>query len=239
MVKGLKAKYHDEIKVFLSPRNSRKAEALRQAFPDVRVMASNQEVVDAAEWILLAVLPDVAEDTVRALRFGPHHRVISLISQPKLVDLAAWIGDCQSVCRVNPQTFIEFRNGPILLYPSHPKTYNLFTGLGQLIVTETEEAFILAQTLTCIMGPLYFLMDKIALWAQSHGLPAEQSVPFLESMLSAMADYAARNDPNHLAELWKEVTPGGLNETAMRMIDRSGGNDAWIDALEAVRKRIM
>lgn len=239
LVKGLKSKYGDELEVFLSPRNAKRAETLKSAYPGVRVMASNQEVLDASEWIILAVLPAVAEETARSLHFNSRHRVISLVSKPKLADLAAWIGECGTLCRVIPQTFIEFRTGPVLLYPALPEVKELFTGLGEVVVTDTEEAFVLAQTLTCVMGPFYFLMDKIILWMKSCGLPPEQSAVFLEAMFSAMAAYAARTDPNHIAELWKEVTPGGLNEMAIHMIDQDGGNDAWIKALDAVRQKIM
>ncbi len=239
VVKGLKAKYGDELEVFLSPRNAKRAEALQKAYPGVRVMASNQEVLDAAEWVVLSVLPAIAEETARSLRFGPRHRVISLVSKPKIADLASWIGECRTLCRAIPQTFVEFRTGPVLLYPPLPEAKELLAGLGEMVATDTEEAFILGQVLTAVMGPFFYLMDKIVLWVKSCGLPPEQSAAFLESMFPAMLDYAAKTDPNHLDELWKEVTPGGLNEMAIRMIERDGGNDAWIRALEAVRQRIM
>lgn len=238
VIKGLKAKYADELEVYLSPRNAARAEALRSAYPGVRVMASNQEVVDTAEWVILSVLPSAAEDTAKSLRFTANHRVISLVSRPKMADLASWIGEVRSLCRVIPQTFIENRIGPILLYPPLPEAKELFEGLGQVVATETEKAFDLAQTLTCVMGPFMYLLDQLVLWMKSCGLPPEQSAAFLEAMFPAMTDYAARTDPNHLDELWKEVTPGGLNEMAIRMIKEDGGYAAWIRAMDAVREKL-
>lgn len=239
VVKGLKAKYGDEMEVFLSPRNAGRAEALAKAFSGVRVMGSNQEVLDAADRIVFSVLPAVAEETARSLRFAPRHRVMSLVSKPKLADLADWIGACGSLCRVIPQTFVEFRTGPILLYPPLPEAKDLLEGLGEVVATETEERFILAQTLSCVMGPFFYLLDRLVGWMDSCGLPPEQSAAYLEAMFPAMCDYASRTNPRRLDELWKEVTPGGLNEMAIGMIDGDGGNDAWVRALDAVRRKIM
>lgn len=239
MIKGLKAKYGDGIEVFLSPRNAQKAEGLAKAYPGVKVMGSNQEVLDAADWVIFSVLPPIAEETARALKFAPRHKVISLISKAKIADLAEWMGPTALLCRVIPQTFIEFHTGPMLLYPALSEVKDMLSGLGQVITPETEEAFILAQVLSCVTGPFFFLQDQIIQWMDGLGLPPEQSGPFLFAMFSALCDYANRTDPRKIDELWKEVTPGGLNEMAYKMIDKDGCNDSWLRALEAVRQRII
>lgn len=239
IVRGLEAKHGDELEVFLSPRNAVRAEALAKAFGNVRVMASNQEVLDAADWIILAVQPSITEETARALRFHPRHRVLSLASRPKLDDVATWVGECALLCRVIPQTFIEFRTGPILIYPPLPEVKEFFAGMGEVVATDTEESFILAQTLSCVMGPFFFLLDRIVRWIDEFGLPPEQSAAYLEAMFAAMIAYASRTNPRELDELWKEVTPGGLNEMGIRMIDGDGGYAAWIRALDAVRQKLV
>lgn len=239
VVKGLKAKYGDELDVYLSPRNAGKARALAEEYRGVKVMESNQEVVDAADWLLFSVLPGAAEETAKALAVEPRHRIVSLVSSSKISDLAAWFGAGPSICRVIPQTFIEHRTGPVLVHPADPGVVDLFTGLGEVITPDTEEAFNLAQTLSCVMGPFFYWLDQVVAWMQSCGLPPEQSAAYLEALFPAMTDYASRTDPRGLDELWKEVTPGGLNEMAIGMIRRDGGFDAWIRALDAVRKRIV
>lgn len=239
MVKGLKKKYGDDIDVFLSPRNAARAEGLAKTFSGVKVMGSNQEVLDSADWIIFSVLPAIAEETARSLEFAPRHKVISLISKAKIADLAEWMGPTALLCRVIPQTFIEFHTGPMLLYPGLPEARDILSGMGQVVVTDTEEAFILAQVLSCVTGPFFYLQDQIIQWMDGLGLPPEQSAPFLFGMYSALCDYANRTDPREIDELWKEVTPGGLNEMAYKMIDKDGCNESWLRALEAVRQRIV
>lgn len=238
VVKGLKAKYGDELAVTLSPRNARRAEALGRAYANTLVAASNQEVLDASEWVVISVLPGIAEETVRSLRFRQDHRVISLVSKPKIADLSSWIGECRSITRVNPLPFMEFHVGPVLVHPRLPEALELFAGLGDVIPSETEDEFILGQTLSCAMGPFYYLLDQIVLWMRSLGMSPERSAAYLESLFPAMSRHAAHTDPNGLDELWKEMTPGGLNENAIAVIKQAGGFDAWIRALDAARERI-
>lgn len=239
MVKGLKAKYGDDIEVFLSPRNAAKAEGLARTYSGVKVMGSNQEVLDAADWILFAVLPPVAQEVAQSLTFSPRHKVVSLISKAKIADLGQWMGPTALLCRLIPQTFVEFHTGPMLLYPALPEVKELLSGLGEIVEPATEEAFILAQVLSCVTGPFFYQQDKIIQWMDGLGLPPEQSAPFLFAMYSALCDYASRTSPRKIDELWKEVTPGGLNEMALKMIDGDGCNASWIRALDAVRQRII
>ena len=239
VVKGLKAKLGDELEVFLSPRNARRAEALRDAFTNVFIMDSNQEVLDRADRVIVAVLPDIAEEVVSSLRFRPDHQVISLVSKPKMADLKRWTGECRTLCRVIPLPFIEFRTGPVLIHPRVPEVMDMFDGLGDVVATDSEEEFILAQVLSCAMGPFYFLLDRLVAWMRELGLPPERSAPYLESMFAAMMRHASLTDPRELAELWKEMTPGGLNEEAIARIRADGAFESWVRALEEVRKRII
>ena len=56
----------EDKEIMVSPRNKEKAKLLADTYPDkVRIAACNQEIVDFAEWIFLAVLPKQAEDVLK------------------------------------------------------------------------------------------------------------------------------------------------------------------------------
>ncbi|MCD8140229.1 MAG: NAD(P)-binding domain-containing protein [Planctomycetaceae bacterium] len=239
VAKGLKAKYGDGITLHLSPRNAGRAEALRAAYPNVTVASSNQEVLDRSDWVVISVLPASTEAVLRALTFHPRHKIISLVSQPKMAALETWINEYALLCRVIPQTFIENRTGPILLYPELPEAVDLLSGLGTLVTPATEDEFNLAQTLSCAMGPTHRLLDEIVTWMASCGLPPERSSAYLLSLLGALAGEAAKTSPQNLASLWQEVTPGGLNEQVIRSLEGEDAFMAWVRALDAVRKKII
>ncbi len=223
---------------FLSPLNAEKAGALRQEFDNVRVMASNQEVVDSADIVFLSVLPDAAEGIVSALAFRPDQHVVSLISVPVLADLTAWIGPCRTLTRVIPETFIERHTGPILVYPGTPEVVDLFDGMGEVIVLSDEHAFNVAQTASCVMGPFYYLADQVVRWAERHGLPRELAARYVFSQFETIAGQGLRTDADDLSRLWEEMTPGGLNESVIRTVREDGAFDSWLKGLDIVLERI-
>ena len=61
-----------ELSLVLSPRGRERAAHLKEQYPDlVTVAASNQEVVDQSDWVILSVLPKQAEDVLKELHFRP------------------------------------------------------------------------------------------------------------------------------------------------------------------------
>ena len=238
MVKALEKKYGEEAEIYLSPRNAARAEALRAAYSNVMVTASNQEVLDKAEWVILSVLPNVAREVISSLSFRKDHRVISVISEPKMDDLERWIGPCESITRVLPLDFIERHTGPVVVFPDNRDALSLLEGMGEAIAVDSEDAFKLAQAVSSAMGPFYYLVDQLVEWAAGQGMARRLAAPYLLSMFKALSEQGELTDPEELASLWKVMTPGGLNEGAIRTIRDGGGFDCWLRAMEGVRKRM-
>lgn len=239
MVKALEAKFGDSATFHLSPRNARNAAMLRDAYGNVSVMRSNQEVVDASEVVVLAVLPDIAQEVVASLWFSPERHVVSCISEPTMVELAEWIGPCRTLARVIPLTCIEHRTGPIAAFPESRLVHDLFDGLGDVFVAGSEASFIQYQALTALLGPFYYLVDKLVKWAESHGEKREAIAPYLFSLFKALSEQGGRTNPDDISTLWGEMTPGGLNEDAMKFIEKGNGFSLWLQALDKVRQRVL
>ncbi len=62
------------------PRNAEAAATLAGRFPQVSVAASNQQVVDDCETVVIAVRPQIAQDVLAELQFRSGQNVISLVS---------------------------------------------------------------------------------------------------------------------------------------------------------------
>lgn len=93
MVRGLKASALAEMRIILSPRNLAVAQELSEALPGVQIAADNQDVLDRADLILLAVRPQVAAEVIRPLTFAPHKPVISLIATlPQVSQVSTLLG---------------------------------------------------------------------------------------------------------------------------------------------------
>lgn len=238
LIKGLEAKLGGSVQFFLSPRNAEKSASLRDTYDNIVVTGSNQEVVDRSEVVILAVLPEGAREVVASLSFRPEQHVISLISEPKLSDLAEWIGPCETLTRVIPLTVIERHMGPVVVYPATPLVCDLLDGLGDVVIAGSEESFKLAQAQSAVMGAFYYLTDEIVNWAERRGDTREVAAQYAFSLFKALADQGQRTDPAELSQLWREMTPGGLNEGVIRTIKEADGFSLWIRALDGACDRI-
>ncbi|HET7900908.1 MAG TPA: NAD(P)-binding domain-containing protein, partial [Candidatus Nanopelagicales bacterium] len=68
----------DAVEVVLSPRSAHRAADLAGRFDRVRVAASNQDVLDASDVVLLAVLPPQVAEVCADLSFREDHVVAGL-----------------------------------------------------------------------------------------------------------------------------------------------------------------
>ena len=80
IVTGLKSLPGETTPVVVSPRNEEIAADLAARYPDVRIAADNQAVVDQCDTVMLAVRPQIAREVLKELRFQPDHHVVSLIA---------------------------------------------------------------------------------------------------------------------------------------------------------------
>jgi pyrroline-5-carboxylate reductase len=71
IVTGLNSGFGEQHSIRLSPRNAKIAFDLATRFPGVSVAASNQDVLDSSDVVVLAVRLQVALSVVSELRFRP------------------------------------------------------------------------------------------------------------------------------------------------------------------------
>ena len=66
-------------KIIVSPRNRDNSKMLQEKYPErVTVAESMQDVLDQAEWIMIAILPEAGEEVLKGLKFRKDHKVINL-----------------------------------------------------------------------------------------------------------------------------------------------------------------
>ncbi|WP_308892180.1 NAD(P)-binding domain-containing protein [Candidatus Desulfosporosinus nitrosoreducens] len=223
-------------RIYLSPRNAERASELAGKFKNVTVAGSNQEVLDKSEWVVLAVVPKLGEDIIRPLTFRADHRVINLIADRKLSEIASWIGKTRTLVHMVPLPFASRRIGPIALYPNDLDVANLFAPLGNIIGVNDEKQIEALLVITALMSSYYNLLWEVVKWGESNGLSMKESTEFTTSFFEALSSQA-RYDGD-LSRLVEEMTPGGLNEMALHMIKGQDGFQPWVRALEPVLRRI-
>jgi len=223
-----------DMQIFLSPRSAERTKKLAAASENVHVAASNQEVLDNADWIVLGVTPQVAEEVLPSLKFSGNHHLITLISPVSLSRIKEMIPANIEVNKVVPLPFIEHGKGPILLYPDNKKINSLFSDLGHVVTVENEYQLDALITITALASPFYRILSEVIDWGSQHDLSVEKSADYTLSFFEALLHRAQETGTDEILDLWREMTPGGLNLKATQSLEERSGFSMWHDALNVV-----
>jgi pyrroline-5-carboxylate reductase len=237
VARGLLAGHGDAVELLLSPRNREKAEALATEFSNVQILESNQAVLDASDWVILAVLRPVAEEVIGALRFSPDHLVISLVGGMKVNEVRSLAG-VENVVRLVPLPFIAQLIGPLAVYPANPDIETIFGALGEYLPVADERDFDSIVVISALMSPYYLVLAEVIRWGIEQGLQAKLAARYSLSLFEALLSRGRGESTEELLELWREMTPGGLNELAVTSLQEDGAVNAWSAAMSKVLDRI-
>jgi pyrroline-5-carboxylate reductase len=223
--------------MYLSPRNKQNVDNLAEKYENINKCESNQEVLDKSEWIIISVVPSKGEEILRNLKFRKNHKVINLMSDKKLEDIKVWIGETKILCHMVPLSFIENRRGPIVLFPENSEVKNLFSELGEVIEVNSRQKVETLATITGLMTSYYKLISEVTNWGSENGLSKKESFDYTTSFFSALSYKANISKEEGLKKLASEMTKGGLNEMAIKNIEKSNGIELWKDSLDLILER--
>ncbi|MDR1386130.1 MAG: NAD(P)-binding domain-containing protein [Propionibacteriaceae bacterium] len=238
LVRGLVSAHGPQLEVVLSPRNAERARELADRFDDVEVLSSNQAVLDRSDWVVLAVIPRLAQQIISELRFRPEQRVVSLVADFDLTRLRALVGPTALLARMVPLPFVAERIGPLTAYPVTAEVEAVFGPLGDLVAARDEAALDLLMTITSLMSPYYAVIGQVVAWGVRQGLPADLTARFTLSLFQAWLAQGRRLEPAALVEHWREMTPGGLNQLAMEVLEQGDAIGRWSQAMDQILARI-
>ncbi|KUO71880.1 MAG: hypothetical protein APF77_07150 [Clostridia bacterium BRH_c25] len=131
---------------------------------NVMVCSSNQEVLDRAEWIVISVVPKSGEEILRPLSFLGDHRVINLMSDHKLPEIASWIGRTRTLVHMVPLPFAAKRIGPIAIYPNNKDVSDLFAPIGEIMGVDDVKRIEALAAITGLTSSYYTLLLEIVKW---------------------------------------------------------------------------
>lgn len=222
----------------LSPRGAALAAELAGRLPDVTVAETNQAVVDQCDLVVLAVRPQVVEEVVRALRFRPGQKVISLVAATQIEAIKGWIGVDVPVVRAIPLPFVAERRCVTPIHPPDGDVAALFDRLGRAVECRTMAEFDLLAVGSALMGSYFGLLGVAQGWLVEQGLPEPAARSYLSGLFANLGRVAERSAKG-FSELQEEYsTKGGLNEQMFRVFDAEGGTEALRTALSQVLHRV-
>lgn len=225
--------------VHLSPRGRERAASLSTRFPDqVTVAGSNQEVVDAADTVVLAVLPDQLTEVVGPLEFRDDQVVISALAGVTIAEVAAAVGAPVPVIRAIPMPPVRDRTVATVITPEHPAATALFdrTG-GTLPVAGEDDLAVFSAATGAVSGYLQYLAVVCA-WTESRGVPRESGEQFLRGLFGGLSAAILDGSRSISDIVTAHETPGGLNEQLREDVFDQSGTDALTGALDRLHARV-
>ncbi len=225
--------------ILLSPRGNAVANDLARRFPSVRVASSNQAVVDGADTIILSVRPQVAQEVVRALKFRPGQRLISVVAATGIDALRDWIGLDLQITRAVPLPFVANRSCVTPIFPPDPEAEALFNQLGTAVPCQSLHEFDLLAVASAMMGSYFGLLDTVQSWLAEQGLPETSARTYLAGLFANLGRTTIENHSKFALLRDEYSTKGGLNEQVFRHFAEAGGTAALTSALDGVLARVQ
>ena len=225
--------------IVVSPRSEKKAAELKSLFPDrVTVAGSIQEVVDQADWVIVAVLPKAAEEVYSGTKFRAEQKVINLIPSASFDQIRGWIGETAVLAHIIPLVFVADVRGPIVLCPDNAEVRALLSPIGDVVAVETREEAALLQDITGLEAPFFTLESEMLSWCAKRGMDEKAALLYIASFFKAMAAQSAIVSPARVHELADEFTPGGLNWLGKtHLTEDTDAIAQWMTALDKIEKK--
>ena len=226
-------------KILVSPRNRNIAQKLKRKFRKVSIAKNNQEIVNACNWVFLAVTPKVGKKIIPNLKFRSNQKVISFIATINLAQLKKAIGKKVKIIRAIPLPPISIRKGPVPICPPDKQVKSFFNKLGTTVEIKNEKSSKNFWATSGMMAPFYELLKVLSDWLVKRGIKRNEAQKYITSLFVALSEDSIMNSKKDLKYLVKDSqTPRGLNEQAVKQLRKAGFYRSLEKSLNSILKRL-
>jgi len=226
-------------KILVSPRNRNIAQRLKRKFRKVSIAKNNQEIVNACNWVFLAVTPKVGKKIIPNLKFRSNQKVISFIATINLAQLKKAIGKKVKIVRAIPLPPISIRKGPVPICPPDKQVKSFFNKLGTTVEIKNEKSSKNFWATSGMMAPFYELLKVLSDWLVKRGIKRNEAQKYVTSLFVALSEDSVMNSKKDLKYLVKDSqTPKGLNEQAVKQLRKAGFYSSLENSLNSILKRL-
>lgn len=238
IVTGLSTDVADPPSIFLSPRGRDVGRELAGRFPTVRVCDSNQDVLENATAIVLAVRPKQAPAVLADLSFRPEHVVVSVLAGVRLAQLRDWTAPAEVLVRSIPLPSAARRQSLTAMYPDHAVARELFDRVGGVLVPGEEATLEAFSAATATFAAHLDYLATIANWLADQGVEPDAATAYTTHIFGQLGQSLVQSTDSLPALTGKHMTPGGINEQLMNDLRGAGVPDEVRRALDRVLNRL-
>lgn len=239
IVEGLAGAEDPPGSLVLSPRGRDHVASLVQRFPGlVTVAEDNQAVADAADTVIVAVLPEQMAEVLEPLTFRSSHVVISALAGVTIAEVRAAVGVDVPVIRAIPMPPVRNRAVATVVTPEHPAATEIFDVLGGTLPVADEATLSVFSSVTgAVSGYLHYLA-VVCSWAESKGVPRDDAERFLRGLFAGLSPAITDTATPMDQVVSDHETPGGLNAQLRKTFFDVDGTASLEKALDELRARV-
>ena len=156
-------------RIYISSRNRNIAKKLANKYRKIKVLNSNQEIIDKSSTIILGITPNVGNKILSKLNFTKNKKIISLISTINIAKLKKLTKN-KNIVRATPLPPIEIKKGPIIICPPNKFAKDLFKHLGEVIEIKSEKLSYKFWATASIMAAYYEILNVSSSWLIKKGI---------------------------------------------------------------------
>jgi pyrroline-5-carboxylate reductase len=208
---------------------------------DGEALASNAEVAERAELVVLCHKPAQLSDVAREV--APQAKAVaSILAATPLKDLHDAY-PARPVYRFIPSLPVEVRQGAVVQaepddrYALDAPVSELFAELGTLVVLPDALVDVAMGLMSCAPAYVALVAEAQIDAGVRRGIPAAQSAELVVQTLAGTAELLSRRGNDTLAVRREVTSPGGVTAKGLAALERGGLRAAFSEALDAVLGR--
>lgn len=235
-----------ESDIALSVPSQKSQDRLRASYPKAAVCGKNEEAVQGADLVILAVKPQMAHKAVTAemLETLPKEAaILSIMGSFDLAKLHALV-PAHAVIRAMPNTPLAVGMGMTALTADDAVTEDMkafagtiFNSCGETIWVDESAMEAITAISGCGPGYFFVVMDALADAGVMAGLPRALAIKLAAATMAGSGMMGLKTGL-HPAQLRDQVTsPGGTTIAGIKALENHGVRGAFYDAVDAVLKQ--
>ena len=224
--------------IYISSRNRNIAKKLAKKYRKIKVLNSNQEIIDKSPVIILGVTPNVGNKILSKLKFAKNKKIISLISTIN-IDKLKKLTKNKNIVRATPLPPIEIKKGPIVICPPNKSVKNLFKYLGEVIEIRNEKLSYKFWATASIMAAYYEILNVSSNWLIKKGVNKNMANNYIAELFLSLSQDAINKKSQGFKKLVAESqTPKGLNMQVLNELKKGKFYSKLIKAMDNINKRV-
>ena len=235
MVEGLAGQGHA---ILVSERSRERSSALAREIEEVGV-AANADVVAGSDIVILALMAGTAREVLPGLPFRAGQRIISVMADLPLSDLARLCAPATDIAITIPLPFIARGGCPLPVFPESTALLELFGERNQVRPVASEAALNAHFIATALCSTVLDQLRVGSGWLAGHtGDAAAAEAYVLDLIAGYLGDLARGEGPGIEGALQALSTPGGLNATLRDHLRAAGLTEALARGMQGLEGRL-